>query len=70
MFTHILFATDFSPHAEVAKKVAISLAKGDGKRLWALTVLEPVEEPLTRWNGKKSVALPRTWPRSRLLAWP
>lgn len=42
MFTHILFATDFSPHAEVAKKVAISLAKGDGKRLWALTVLEPV----------------------------
>ncbi|MCD6290866.1 MAG: universal stress protein [Anaerolineae bacterium] len=47
MFKRILFATDFSPHAEVAKQVAIQLARGDSKRLWALTVLEPVEEPLT-----------------------
>jgi len=37
----------FPPHAEVAKQMGINLTKGDGKRLWALTVLEPVEEPLT-----------------------
>lgn len=60
MFTHILFATDFSPHAEVAKKVAISLAKGDGKRLWALTVLEPVEEPLTLAEEPPEVP-PKKW---------
>jgi len=46
MFQRILFATDFSLHAEVAQKIAASLATGDGKRLWALTVLEPEEEPL------------------------
>ncbi len=47
MFRRILFATDFSPHAEMAKKVAADLAKGNsGKHLWVLTVLEPIEEPL------------------------
>ncbi len=52
MFKRILFATDFSPHAELAKKVAVDLAKGNGdKRLWSLTVLEPVEEPL--WSAEE-----------------
>ncbi len=52
MFKRILFATDFSPHAEMAKQVAADLAKGDGgKHLWVLTVLEPVEEPL--WSTEE-----------------
>ena len=50
MFKKILFATDFSEHAEIAKKVAVDLAKGGpDKHLWVMTVLEPVEEPL--WPG-------------------
>ena len=47
MFKRVLLATDFSPHAEVAKAIASCLASIDGAELWALTVLEPVEEPLT-----------------------
>lgn len=47
MFKRVLLATDFSPHAEVAKAIASCLAAMDGAELWALTVLEPVEEPLT-----------------------
>jgi len=46
MFERILLATDFSPHAQKAAKVAFDLARESGKRLWALAVLEPVEEPL------------------------
>ena len=62
MFEHILFATDFSPHAEVAKKVAIELARRDGKRLWVLTVLEPIEEPLTLAD-EPPVVQPEKWER-------
>jgi nucleotide-binding universal stress UspA family protein len=52
VFKRILFATDFSEHAEIAKKVAVDLAKGGpDKHLWVLTVLEPVEEPL--WPGEE-----------------
>ena len=52
MFKKILFATDFSEHAEIAKKVAVDLAKGGpDKHLWVMTVLEPVEEPL--WPGEE-----------------
>ncbi len=47
MFKRVLLATDFSPHAEVAKQIARCLALMDGSELWVLTVLEPVEEPLT-----------------------
>lgn len=46
MFKRILFATDFSPHANTAGQMAMKLAQADGKRLWVLTVLEPVDEPL------------------------
>ena len=46
MFKHILLATDFSAHAAVAEQIAKCLALMDGAELWALTVLEPVEEPL------------------------
>jgi len=46
MFRRILLAYDFSPHAEVAKQVAQTLAQGEDKQLWALTVIEPLEEPL------------------------
>lgn len=60
MFKRILFATDFSPHAEVAKQVAICLAQVNGKRLWALTVLEPLEEPLSTAN-EPPLASPGAW---------
>ncbi|GEM_PF-105212 len=65
MFKKILFATDFSPHAEVAKQVAQCLAEIEGAELWAMTVLEPVEEPLDladeppdipAWKWEKKVA--------------
>ena len=65
MFRRILLATDFSPHAEVAKQIASCLARLDGAELWALTVLEPVEEPLSlaeeppeipAWKWEKKVA--------------
>jgi len=65
MFKRILFATDFSPHAEAAKQIAKCLALLDGAELWALTVLEPVEEPLSAvdeppdissWKWEKKVA--------------
>ena len=65
MFKKILFATDFSPHAEVAKQIAKCLAEMDGAELWAMTVLEPVEEPLSlaeeppeipAWKWEKKVA--------------
>ena len=47
MFKRILFATDFSPHAEIAKRFAMRLAQADGKQLWAMTVLEAWKEPIT-----------------------
>ena len=56
MFKHILLATDFSPHAEVAKQVAIQLAKQDEQQLWALTVLEPLEEPLAGLSAPPTVS--------------
>lgn len=62
MFKRILFATDFSAHAEVAKQVAICLAQGGDKQLWALTVLEPVEEPLAMASEPAEVS-PRKWER-------
>lgn len=62
MFKRILFATDFSPHAEVAKQVAICLAQANGNRLWALTVLEPVEEPLSMAD-EPPLAPHREWER-------
>lgn len=46
MFGRILLAYDFSPHAEVAKQIAQVLAQGEDKELWALNVIEPLEEPL------------------------
>ncbi len=52
MFKRNLWATDFSPHAEITKKVAVDLAKGgEDKHLWALTVLEPVEDSL--WSAEE-----------------
>lgn len=69
MFKKILFATDFSPHAEAAKQIAKCLALGDDKQLWAMTVLEPVEEPLgmvdeppdiPSWKWEKKVARMQT----------
>ena len=62
MFEYILFATDFSPHAEVAKKVAVNLAKRDGKRLWVLAVLDTIEEPLTLAD-EPAVVSPTEWQR-------
>jgi len=56
MFKRILFATDFSAHAEAAKQVAICLAQRDDKQLWALTVLEPVDEPLSMSSEPPEVA--------------
>lgn len=47
MFKRILLATDFSPLAEIAKQIAQALAQGEDKQLWALTVVEPLEAPLS-----------------------
>ena len=69
MFKKILFATDFSPHAEVAKQIAKCLAEMEGAELWAMTVLEPVEEPLgftdeppdiSSWKWEKKLAKMQT----------
>jgi nucleotide-binding universal stress UspA family protein len=69
MFKKILFTTDFSPHAETAKQIAKCLAQLDGAELWALTVLEPVEEPLSMadeppeippWKWEKKLARMQT----------
>ena len=46
MFKRILFATDFSPHAEIAKRFAMRMAQADYKQLWVMTVLDVLEEPL------------------------
>ncbi len=46
MFERIVLATDFSPHATVARDVAKWLAQIHNAHLWVVTVLEPVEEPL------------------------
>ena len=56
MFKRILLATDFSPHAEVAKQIAQALAQGEDKQLWALTVVEPLEEPLAEVGEPPMVA--------------
>ena len=39
-------ATDFSPHAQLAEKVAIALARsrGENKKLWVLAVIESGQE--------------------------
>ncbi|HEB64047.1 MAG TPA: universal stress protein [Chloroflexi bacterium] len=62
MFKRILFATDFSPHAEIAKRVAMRLAQADDKQLWAVAVLEEWEEPLTEADEPPMVS-PATWER-------
>ncbi len=46
MFKNILLATDFSKHSEIARKVAISLARGEGKKLTVLNVFDPHKEML------------------------
>ncbi|NIA25429.1 MAG: universal stress protein [Gammaproteobacteria bacterium] len=60
MFNRVLFATDFSDHAETAKKVAATLAREDGNKLWVLTVLEPLDEPLTMVDEPPMVS-PEVW---------
>lgn len=60
MFRRILLATDFSPHALVAKEAAVQLAKGGGGHLWVLTVLEPLEKPLTMAEEPPEVP-PQQW---------
>lgn len=60
MFKRILFATDFSPHAETAKRIAMHLAQADDKQLWALTVLEPLREPLNEAD-EPPLASANTW---------
>ena len=40
MFKNILLATDFSDHSIIARKAAISLAQGDGKKLTVLHVYD------------------------------
>lgn len=57
-FNRILFTTDFSPYAEAAKKIAITLAKNDGQRLWAMTVLRPVDEPMTMADEPAEIPAP------------
>lgn len=56
MFKRILFATDFSAHAKVAGQVATCLAQADDKQLWALTVLEPLDEPLPMSSEPPEIA--------------
>ncbi len=60
MFKRILLATDFSPHAEVAKQVVIHLTRQNERQLWVLTVLEPLEEPLAGLAAPP-MASSRTW---------
>jgi len=63
MFKRILLACDFSPHAEVAKQVAQTLAQGEDKQLWALTVIEPLEEPLAE-VGEPPLVATQAWQRA------
>lgn len=60
MFHRILFATDFSPHAKIAAKLARQLAKGEGKQVWALTVIDPEAEPLTLADEPPGIS-PDAW---------
>ena len=60
MFKRILLATDFSPHAEVARQVATQLARQDECQLLLLTVLEPLEEPLAGVRVPPMIS-PQAW---------
>lgn len=60
MFQRILFATDFSPHAHVAAQMVQQLAKGEGKQVWALTVIDPEAEPLTLADEPPGIS-PDAW---------
>ncbi len=62
MFKRILFATDFSPHAEIAKRFAMRLAQADDKQLWAMTVVEIWQEPLSEADEPPIVS-PEAWER-------
>ena len=60
MFKRILLATDFSPHAEVARQVATQLARQSDRQLCVLTVLEPLEEPLAGLSVPPMIS-PQAW---------
>ncbi len=45
-FNRILYATDFSPHAEAAGDIALQLGRHPGTEVWAINVIEPVPMPL------------------------
>lgn len=57
MFQRILFATDFSPHAAVARELARQLAQGEGKQLYALAVIDPEAEPLSLGDEPPGISL-------------
>jgi len=63
MFKHILFATDFSPHAEIAKRFAMHLAQADGKELWVMTVLDEMQKPFSEVDEPPLVS-PKAWQRA------
>lgn len=46
MFNRILYATDFSSHAEAAGNVALQLAHHPGTEVWAIHVVEPMMIPM------------------------
>lgn len=53
----VLFATDFSPHAEVAYKVALSLAKEEKHHLYLLTVIPSSgEKEMDLWVDSQAEA--------------
>lgn len=64
MFKRIVLATDFSPHAAVARDVAKWLARTYSAHLWVVTVLEPVEEPLDWINQPPAVS---SWKWQKML---